>query len=63
MPSMKWGIELLRDGSKLREHSDRFLTGAYSAFQKSGTIVDYALLDLRHDVESSTVIELTDNTD
>jgi len=48
IPSMKWGIELLRDGSKLREHSDRFLTGAYSALVKSGDIVDYALLDFRH---------------
>jgi hypothetical protein len=48
IPSMKWGIELLRDGSKLREHSDRFLTGPYSALVKSGDIVDYALLDFRH---------------
>jgi hypothetical protein len=50
IPSMKWGIELLRDGSKLREHSDRFLTGAYSALVKSGDIVDYALLDFRHTI-------------
>lgn len=50
IPSMKWGIKLLRDGSKLREHSDRFLTGAYSALVKSGDIVDYALLDFRHTI-------------
>jgi hypothetical protein len=49
IPSMKWGIELLRDGDKPREHSDRFLTGAYSALVKSGAIVDYALLDFRHE--------------
>jgi hypothetical protein len=50
IPSMKWGIELLRDRSKLQEHSDRFLTGAYSVLVKSGDIVDYALLDFRHAV-------------
>jgi hypothetical protein len=53
IPSMKWGIELLRDGSKPREHSDRFLTGAYSALVKSGDIVDYALLDFRHTIPSA----------
>ena len=42
IPSMKWGIELLGDGDKPREHSDCLLTGAY------GAIVDYALLDFRH---------------
>ncbi|KAG8822700.1 hypothetical protein FRC17_009488 [Serendipita sp. 399] len=50
IPSKKWGIEIIRDGSKLREHSDRFLTGAYSALVHSGDIVDYALLDFRHTV-------------
>jgi hypothetical protein len=48
IPSMKWGIELLRDGDKPREHSDRFLTGAYSVLVRSGDIVNYALLDFRH---------------
>ena len=52
IPSMKWRIELLRDGDKPREHSDRFLTGAYSDLATSGTIVDYALLDLRHRLPS-----------
>jgi hypothetical protein len=50
IPSMKWGIELTRDGSELQEHSDGFVTGAYRALVKSGDIVDYALLDFRHTV-------------
>jgi hypothetical protein len=48
IPSMKWGFELIRDGSKLQEHSNRFITGAYSDLVDSGVIVDYALLDFRH---------------
>ncbi len=56
IPSMKWGLELLRDGSQRREHSDRFLTGAYSDLVKSGTIVDYALLDFRHTTPSQPTL-------
>jgi hypothetical protein len=52
IPSMKWGLEIIRDGSKLREHSDRFITGAYSTLMRSGDIVDYALLDFRHDISN-----------
>ena len=52
IPSMKWGIELLRDGDKPREHNNRFLTGAYSDLVISGAIVDYALLDFRHTLPS-----------
>jgi hypothetical protein len=37
----------------LIQHSDRFLTGAYSVLVKSGDIVDYALLDFRHTIPSA----------
>jgi hypothetical protein len=54
IPSMKWGIEVTRDGSELQEHSNHFITGAYSASLKSGNIVDYALLDFRHTLPTET---------
>lgn len=47
IPAMKWGIEIIRDGSRLREYSDRFITGVYRPLIESGEIVDYALLDFR----------------
>jgi hypothetical protein len=49
IPSMKWGVEIIRDESELRGHSDLFLTGAYSALM-SGEIVDYALLHFSHSI-------------
>jgi hypothetical protein len=48
IPSMKWGIEIVQDRSKLREHSDHFLTDAHRALVMSGSIIDYAQLDFRH---------------
>ena len=38
-----WGIELLREGSKLEEHVSRFASGKYSTFPLS----DYCLVDFR----------------
>jgi hypothetical protein len=50
LPSKKWGIELTRDGEKLLGHSDRFAAqGAYGAWLQSADMVDYILLDFRHD--------------
>jgi len=46
--SMKWGIELTRDGKKLQQHRYRFgETGAYGRLIASGEMSDYILLDGR----------------
>lgn len=43
--SKKWGIELLRDGIKLREHDDRFTQGEYDKWIEEGKMDDYILID------------------
>jgi hypothetical protein len=46
IPSMKWGVELLRDGNALQEHCGRFsTTGKYT---KTLDVVDYIILDFRN---------------
>jgi hypothetical protein len=46
IPIVKWGIEFTRDGSRLAEHSSRFANSeAYGAWQASGDMADYILLD------------------
>ena len=48
IPSMKWGIEVTRDGSKLEEHNARFADdGAYGKWLKTSDMDDYVLLDFR----------------
>lgn len=48
IPSMKWGIEVTRDGSKLEEHNARFAdNGAYGQWLKTSDMKDYVLLDFR----------------
>ncbi len=48
IPSKKWGIELLRDGSNLQEHASRFLaSGAYGAWVLSAEMAGYIILDFR----------------
>jgi len=48
IPSTKWGIKLLRDGNKLEEHGDHFLSrGAYGTWVTSSEIMDYIILDFR----------------
>jgi hypothetical protein len=43
-----WGIKLTREGTRLKEHSDRFKTsGAYGAWIENGRMADYILLDCR----------------
>ncbi|KAL5478279.1 hypothetical protein ACEPAI_2463 [Sanghuangporus weigelae] len=45
VPSKKWGIELLRDGNQLEEHSGRFLqTGSYG---RTLEIDEFIVLDFR----------------
>mmetsp|Transcript_34380 Transcript_34380/g.76356 ORF Transcript_34380/g.76356 Transcript_34380/m.76356 type:complete len:586 (-) Transcript_34380:879-2636(-) len=43
----RWAIELLRDGSGVEEHLDRFQTGRYHGMVERGNIVDYKVVDLR----------------
>jgi len=46
--SKKWGIELLRDGSNLQEHSSRFgEEGAYGMWIPTKKMADYLILDFR----------------
>ena len=48
IPSAKWGIELVRDGNNLEEHSSRFhAQGPYGPWLKSSDISDYIILDFR----------------
>jgi hypothetical protein len=48
IPSMKWGIEVTRDGSKLEEHDARFAdNGAYGQWLETSDMDDYVLLDFR----------------
>jgi hypothetical protein len=48
IPSKKWGIELTRDGNRLREHNLRFTDkGAYGQWMKSSDMDEYVLLDFR----------------
>jgi hypothetical protein len=48
IPSKKWGIEITREGSKLRQHSDRFSQdGAYGEMITKGLVMDYILVDCR----------------
>ena len=51
IPTVKWGIEIIRDGSGLQEHNSRFEhSGAYGAWLRSGDMNDYVLLDCRTEV-------------
>jgi len=44
IPVKKWGVELLRDGDRLENHSSRFTgTGAYAKME----FEDYIILDFR----------------
>jgi hypothetical protein len=48
IPSVNWGIEITRDGNRLNGHNSRFKAkGAYGAWQRSGDMADYILLDCR----------------
>jgi hypothetical protein len=48
IPTARWGIEIIRDGHDLKQHSSCFeARGAYGAWLKSGDMADYILLDCR----------------
>lgn len=47
IPSMRWAIEITRDGNRLKEHSNRFTHGAYSVWLTNADVVDYIILDFR----------------
>jgi hypothetical protein len=48
VPGKKWGIELIREGSNLAEHSPRFgLRGKYGVWLTSNDMIDYIILDCR----------------
>ncbi len=48
IPRVKWGIEITREGDRLKSHSSRFKAdGAYSKWLKDGDMTDYVLLDCR----------------
>jgi hypothetical protein len=48
VPKMKWGIECVRDSSKLQEHIKRFLPGGrYHQWIASGQMTEYIILDFR----------------
>jgi hypothetical protein len=45
--SKRWGVELLRDGVRLRDHNSRFTTGEYGTWVQNGNMNDYILVDFR----------------
>jgi len=46
IPTVRWGIEIIRDGIGLKELNSRFEpSGAYGAWVQSGDMTDYILLD------------------
>ena len=48
VPSKKWGIELLGDGSEIEEHGPRFLfDSAYGAWLTASDLTDHIILDFR----------------
>ena len=56
IPEKKWGIELIREGtrSSLSEHSSRFDLGSkYGVWLASNDMVDYIILDCRTDIPPS----------
>lgn len=44
-----WGVEILRDGDRLREHCEQFMpTGKYHDWIRKGILKDWVILDCRH---------------
>jgi hypothetical protein len=43
--SKKWGVELLRNGSRIHGHHSRFTTGEYGTWLKETKMEDYILID------------------
>ncbi|KIM24926.1 hypothetical protein M408DRAFT_228604 [Serendipita vermifera MAFF 305830] len=53
--SKKWGVEVLRDGHKLYDHSSRFTTGEYGKWIKTGKMDDYIMIDFRSEMPNQAV--------
>ncbi|KAF5367794.1 hypothetical protein D9615_010503 [Tricholomella constricta] len=47
IPSKKWGIELLRNGSRMKAHAKRFTQGEYGEWICKGILDDYVIVDFR----------------
>jgi len=47
LPGYNWGIEIIAEGDRLKQHFDRFQKGAYSAWLKAGILMDFLMLDFR----------------
>ncbi|PVG01285.1 hypothetical protein CPB86DRAFT_805442 [Serendipita vermifera] len=45
--SKKWGVELLREGMRLRDHTTRFTHGEYKKWIDEGYMQDYIMIDFR----------------
>ena len=51
IPSVKWGIEIIRDGQNLNQHDARFQPGgAYHSWMNAGHMNSYILLDFRQSI-------------
>jgi hypothetical protein len=51
IPAAHWGIQLLRDGSKLAEHSERFMPGgAYGKWIRDSNMGNYIILDFKRSI-------------
>ena len=48
--SKEWGIELLRDGSRLAAHNARFTEGEYGKWIEGGKMDDYIMIELHSKV-------------
>ena len=66
---LRWGFELLRDGSKPEEHMERFSTsGRYSKLLQDEVVVEYVILDfvmkpLFKDVQASRLLHVVFSVD
>jgi hypothetical protein len=48
LPEARWGIEVLRDGDRLRDHCERFVgNGSYTPWINDGRLVDWLIIDCR----------------
>lgn len=49
IPQPGWGVEILRDGDRLRQHCDRFEPGgSYQRLVQNGVMTDWLVLDCCH---------------
>jgi hypothetical protein len=62
IPTVKWGIEITRDISRLNEHGSRFTgSGEYEARLRSNNMADYVLLDCCRSVPQKAHPSMTSN--